>query len=292
MGQQAQLAARRLGQQREAEVGQGAVITSGLGADRVGLDPQDPGDDVAVVGQVAEALDPGEHSVEGPADVDRRRPARPELGRGTADPGAALGVRAIPRVLGGQGEAVGRRLAEGRGAPDDHLADRDRDLRAVRAGVLDELSRQLALVDEQDPVVVHPERGPEAARFARSGIDQGGGRIEKARRREHRVDPGRAAWFAAERVLRVEDRPGRIRRGPLEGAGGARRRSLPSGSPRPRTGERRTAGRGRPRARRARRTAGSSDGASARGGGARTAREGSLARWIVGCRVAHRNPAQ
>ena len=66
-------------------------------------------------------------------------------------------------MLGRQGQAVGGCLAKCRCSPDDHLLDRNGNLATIGARVFQQLTGQLALVDEQDPAIVHPEGRPEAA---------------------------------------------------------------------------------------------------------------------------------
>ncbi len=157
-----------------------------------------PATTIAVVGKVAQALEPGHHPVDRPADVDRRRAALAEGRGGAPDQRPAVRHRGVPGVLGGQGQAVGRGLAEGRRAADDHRPDRLGDLAAVGAGDLQQLARQAALVDEVDRAGVNPEGGPEPTRFARYRI-RPGHRAEgrHGHRRGHRVRIRAPAGLAA-----------------------------------------------------------------------------------------------
>ena len=196
------------GQGRQAEIGKPPVVDRGLADDRVGLGTKAGGDRRSVLGQIADGLEPGHHPVDRPAEVDRRRPGRPES-RSAAAENRPAGVRlGVLRPLGRQGEPDRRDLSDRRRAANDHLANGGRGLGRVSDVDLDELIGQPALVDEVEDCIAFAKRRPEAGRGAAV-------RLRRADRLDEGLQPGRGRH-------RIEDCAGRLGRRALERLGGTR----------------------------------------------------------------------
>jgi hypothetical protein len=206
--QVAGLAPRQLG---EAEVGDPTVVVGGLPDDRVRLGAELPCDEVTVGVRAADRLEPGEQPVDRPAGVHRGGAGVAEGVRGAADIGATGIWPLLARPMGGQRQPQRSHLADRRGTPDDHVADR---ARGIDRGVdleLDELLGQAALVDDEQGVVTVAE--PEWASEAGGG-SAGPRRLQRLRRRGHRAG--------------IQDGGGRLRGRLADGLRGAhdRRRVL------------------------------------------------------------------
>ena len=171
-----------------------AVVVGRLEDDRLGLRPERVGDDVPVGVDTAGGVVAGQHPVHRPAQVDRRRSRLADARGGPADRRLA-GMRSrVPQPVRDEGDADGADLADRRCAADDHVPDRVGHVCGGTCLVLDELARELALVDEQEPRV-RPTgtrsgtRSAPSAATGRSGASRGGAehrgaglRIEDRRR--------------------------------------------------------------------------------------------------------------